>query len=160
MFAHLQAVLPTVRAAGAFAQMGFLVRFQLFERNKREELWLMFKCPLPEGGKRGEAPALMLTLHPSWLPPFQCKAGVPGQFVLSTEDVNDFVFLCCFRGLQAEQKSLSGYQHCMSPAPSLCSWTAYVRIKKLNALLSFIAVNKEERPMCPLGCVLAEDQGL
>lgn len=27
MFAHLQAVLPTVRAAGAFAQMGFLVRF-------------------------------------------------------------------------------------------------------------------------------------
>lgn len=120
----------------------------------------MFKCPLPEGGKRGEAPALMLTLHPSWLPPFQCKAGVPGQFVLSTEDVNDFVFLCCFRGLQAEQKSLSGYQHCMSPAPSLCSWTAYVRIKKLNALLSFIAVNKEERPMCPLGCVLAEDQGL
>ena len=60
-----------VRTTDDFAQTGFLARFQLFEKNEREEAAVLFRCPLPEGGKRGETPGLMLTPHPYRPPPFQ-----------------------------------------------------------------------------------------
>lgn len=57
-------------------------------------------------------------------------------------------------------KGLTGYQRCVSPASRLSVLGLHVRIKRLNALPSFVAVNKGERLTCSLGCELAEDQGL
>lgn len=129
----------------------------------------LFRCPLPEGGKRGETPALMLTLHTR--PPSPSKVARRSRAVCTpcTAHFGQVMagsgLSCPFTGTPvgagacAERPDRLPALHVTS-FQALCTRAAYVRIKRLNALPSFVAVNKGERLTCSLGCELAEDQGL
>lgn len=109
----------------------FLARFQLSEKHRREELGfcsggagVLLRCPVPEGGEQGRCFSLEPVLHPHQPPPSKVKRRCPGTLCTAHLGLMSIISVlsCWFRGHQLEseraQKSLTGSQHRVSPAPS------------------------------------------